>query len=101
MKKNLILIALLGITLLFAYLIVAIFNDTETDNSIKKLTNDYPNCSVCHNGTYKNRLDKYTPKEIEEMMYQFKDDKYSTMGKIANNMTDTAIKAASKKFGKQ
>jgi cytochrome c553 len=59
------------------------------------------NCTICHNGIYKVKLDKFTPEEITKIMMDFKNGKKAgmTMPSIAKNMTDEEIKEVAKKYG--
>jgi len=59
----------------------------------------YPSCIMCHNGGYKNKLSKYTPAQIEKMMFDFQTNSMSSMARIAKSMSDTEIKEVAKKYG--
>ena len=61
----------------------------------------YPNCTACHNGGYKSKLDNYTSAQIETMMKQFKQQSMGSMARIANSMSDEEIKEVSIKYGKK
>jgi cytochrome c553 len=61
------------------------------------------NCTICHNGIYKVKLDKFTPEQITEMMMDFKSGKKAgmTMPSKAKRMSDEEIKKLAEKFGKK
>jgi len=63
----------------------------------------YAQCTMCHNGGYQVNLNKYTPKEIEKMMIEYKTGEKTgnMMTDITRKMTEEEIKEASKKFGKK
>ena len=62
----------------------------------------YPNCTMCHDGGYKKKLDNYTPKEIINMMKQYKNmGGMNSMGRIASSMTDEEIKKVAYEYGKK
>ena len=61
------------------------------------------NCSMCHNGGYQAKLDKFTPAQISKMMIDFKSGKKTgmTMPGIAKAMSDKDISKVAKEFGKK
>jgi len=55
------------------------------------------NCTMCHNGSYQVKLDKFTPAQISKMMKKAG----MTMPGIAKSMSDEDIKKAAKLYGKK
>ena len=61
----------------------------------------YTNCTMCHNGSYKAKLDKYTPAQIIQMMNEYKNGTRSgMMSRFANSMSKEDIINSANKFGK-
>ena len=62
----------------------------------------YTNCTACHNGGYKSKLNQYTPDEIATMMNQYKNAQRSgMMSRIAKSMSEEELKEVSIRFGKK
>jgi len=61
------------------------------------------NCTMCHNGSYQVKLDKFTPQEITQIMMDFRNSKKAgmTMPAMAKAMSVEDIKKAAKEFGKE
>jgi cytochrome c553 len=60
------------------------------------------NCAMCHNGSYKSKLDIYTPQEIIDVMNEYKNGERSgTMSAIVRGMDEKEIKNSAYKYGKK